>query len=238
MSTVTKRPLSIALAAADHFRELFDPRDYLEWHVAGSVRRNAPLIGDIEHVVIPRWEDKQIEGILFSSREPRNLVWDRLDGLLAAGRVEQHLYGNGAKRAPRWGEKYRGAEHAGVVHEIWLADQVNLGSILAIRTGPADFSHRLVTDLLRAGYMNRGGYVHDRNAWVCVCGWSGPAPAWAAGDKGDFVREVPGGGGKEAPVCPGCRQLNRPRPAVVECPTEEKYFELAGRTYLMPEQRR
>ena len=45
-------------------------------------------------------------------------------------------------------------------HEIFLADEMNFGAILAIRTGPPEFSKMLVTKLLNGGsYRQHEGYV-------------------------------------------------------------------------------
>lgn len=148
-TTATKRPLAKAIAEAEAFRDLCAGA-YHRWEIAGSVRRHKPEVGDIEHVVIP-------DG---------NALWARLESLLpgdglwgeAVGTIEKAGYPDGSHR---WGEKYRGVMFRGFRHEIFAADALNWGAILAIRTGPAEFSQRLVTDIKRGGLRQDGGYVKD-----------------------------------------------------------------------------
>ncbi|GEM_PF-3121737 len=138
---------------------------------AGSIRRKRPQCGDVELVAIPRVVDG------------RNLLLARLDELLAAGRIHKAL--KGAKQLPRWGQRYRAftideahldrylaiefgdaarteelarrrARLARVHVELFLADERNWGVQLAIRTGSADFSRRLVTAVLRRGEARVG----------------------------------------------------------------------------------
>lgn len=156
-TTQSKRAHAEALADAMAFRELFDGC-YDEWHVAGSIRRNKPEVGDIEHVIVPRFGDVPTGG-LFSNETARvNLVWHKLESLLGVGDIDKHRYGE--IRSTRWGDLYRGVDFRGFNHELFTADADNLGAILAIRTGPADYSQALVTRLKDGGmYRQSGGYV-------------------------------------------------------------------------------
>lgn len=155
MSTTTaKRTLAHALADAEAFKSLFDPSLYERWEFAGSLRRRKSEVGDVEHVIIPRFEGEL------------NCLWHRLDELVKAGTLTKHIYGDQnapgllfAGGSPRWGEKYRGVDFRGFNHEIFTADLDNWGPTLAIRTGPWEFSKMLVTNLPRRGFVNEGGYV-------------------------------------------------------------------------------
>jgi DNA polymerase/3'-5' exonuclease PolX len=158
MSTVTtKRALSEAIADAKALKALFDPGSYERWHLAGSCRRRVPFIGDVEHVIIPRWGDVSDPNNLFAHPVRTNLFLHRLDELLAAGVVTKHIYG--ASEGHRWGEKYRGADFRGFNHEFFTCDVDNFGPTFAIRTGPAMYSQMLVTGLRRNGLRNHEGYV-------------------------------------------------------------------------------
>ncbi len=150
MSTSIKRPHAEALRDAEDFRALFAGL-YARWEIAGSVRRGKVEVGDVEHVVMPQDVDA---------------FWRRVDELTCNpgdmfaptdAPLRRHVYPNGTNR---WGEKYRGVDFRGFAHEIFLADALNFGSVLAIRTGPAEFSEMLVTRMnIRGRFRQQGGYV-------------------------------------------------------------------------------
>lgn len=211
MSTGTRRPLDDAIGCCDRFRELFRGT-YHEWHFAGSIRRAKPTVGDAEHVVIPKWET--VPGLdLFQTPELVNAVWRAADKLLAAGRIQKHIYGTSGFR---WGGKARGIEFGGMLHEIYLAEPDNGGSVLAIRTGPAEFSKRLVTGLLKNRLRNKGGSV-----WECkLCPDCDDVEAW----RGPRECSRCDGTGL-VPVCP------------ISVVTERQFFSLAGVEWVEPEDR-
>lgn len=161
MSTATtKRTLQTADADALAFRAHWPANAWESWTVAGSVRRRKHEVGDIEHVIIPRLGPAPgAPPNLFSEPAPTvNLLWHHLDRLVAEYALARHIYPNSARR---WGDRYRGIDYRGCNHEIFLADRDNLGAILAIRTGPADYSRYLVTRLRHQGYLQHAGYVRD-----------------------------------------------------------------------------
>ncbi len=188
MSTSTKRRHSTALFDAHEFRALFEGT-FETWEFAGSLRRKRPEVGDVEHVVIPKIIVENVQKGFFESENISvNLVWVRAEALLKAGKIAKHHYPNDQNR---WGEKYRGIDYNGFAHEIFMADSANFGSVLAIRTGPADFSKALVTRFHRPGVrlIQAGGYVRYKatdeifavpteEAYFAACG----AP-WVAPEK-------------------------------------------------------
>jgi DNA polymerase/3'-5' exonuclease PolX len=156
-TTLTKRPWAVAMIDADDFRGLFPKSSYERWEIAGSVRRQRPLVGDVEHVVIPVYGEVERGDGLFAVKERVNLLWHRLDALAREGQVSKHVYGWSGYR---WGEIYRGCDFRGFNHEFFLADPDNFGGTLLIRTGPAEFSERVVTRMKDGGmYRQRDGYV-------------------------------------------------------------------------------
>lgn len=166
MSTGTKRTLSQATADALAFAELFDGCADL-WCIAGSVRRRKPEVGDIEHVVIPKMGERDGGG-MFGEKVAVNLLWERLDMLVESGALSKHVYETVVGRQTRWGDKYRGVDFRGFTNEIFTADAKNYGSILLIRTGPAEFSQAFVDRFLRGGlYRQDKGYLkHVRSGNV------------------------------------------------------------------------
>lgn len=175
MSSGTKVPHAAALSNAEELRALFTDIEgrgrfltcgtvYERWEFAGSLRRGKPEVGDIEHVVIPRTElvapkaDAGLFGGEAHGAIRLNNVNDRLDELLEDGLIEKALYGE--TRTTRWGDKYRGFVFKGHRHEVFQCEGANWGPTLAIRTGPAEFSQRLVTQLKGCGlYRQHEGFV-------------------------------------------------------------------------------
>lgn len=179
-TTTTKRSHADALADAMHFRALFPAACYTRWEFAGSLRRNRPEVSDVEHVVTPAFgEVRASDGLFATTRAGVNLIGHRLDQLVTEGVVTKHVYGE--SRTNRWGDLYRGADFNGFNHEVFMADADNFGAILAIRTGPADYSQQLVTRLKAGGmYRQSGGYVmhvksgervpaRDERAYFTLC---------------------------------------------------------------------
>jgi DNA polymerase/3'-5' exonuclease PolX len=225
MSTTTEsppRPLKEALADAEAFQALFDPKSYIRWEFAGSVRRRRPHVSDIEHVIIPARGPVSVGGDLFGDMKEVNLLFHRMDQLVAEGTLAKHVYPNGTNR---WGEKLRGVEFRRFNHEVHACCGDNWGSKLAIATGPADFSKLLVIALRRNGYANEDGYVRNRQDWYCSCGWTGSQPG--------FVMKAPAG---EVPVCPKCMSPEV-EPRIVPVASERAYFDLCGVAYKEPEDR-
>lgn len=157
MSTTTmKRSRAEALKDAEALRAMFPADCYERWEFAGSLRRGRPEVGDVEHVIIPR--AGQVRGDdLFAEPQTVNLLFHHLDALVKGGEVTKHIYGT---TGFRWGEKYRGVDYRGFNHELFCADADNFGCIYTIRTGPAEFSQRLVTMMKQRGmYRQQDGYV-------------------------------------------------------------------------------
>ena len=99
-TTETRRTYQQGLQAAEAFRALFDPSACERWEFAGSLRRKSNSIGDLEHVVIPKFGDVPSDD-MFATPDRRNLLLTRMDELVAQGKIVRHIYGNGQ----RWGGK-------------------------------------------------------------------------------------------------------------------------------------
>jgi DNA polymerase/3'-5' exonuclease PolX len=127
------------------------------YEVAGSLRRECETLGDLELVAIPN----------------QRHLFTLLDARVTGGMIAKAIKPDGRTR---WGERYRaltltqaylkrhGVPDAALlsrVHvELYLATAKNWGLMLAIRTGPHEFSRRLVSQI-KAGKQHRvgGGYV-------------------------------------------------------------------------------
>lgn len=147
-----------ATTIAESFMGHFDQTRFEHWFVAGSVRRSAPTVGDIEHVIVERTLMEAAPGEIWPSERPG--VRSRLDDLVASGVMSRHVLPDGTQR---WGDKYRAVVWGGAKHDLFFATEDNLGAILAIRTGPKDFSRELMTRLRQRGRRMIDGQVWRLN---------------------------------------------------------------------------
>jgi DNA polymerase/3'-5' exonuclease PolX len=126
MSTPTKTPLLTILPIAQRLRDALAPHcERIE--LAGSLRRQKPMVGDIEVVAIPRLQ-KNIFG------EPIPFLATLLDDFLA-GKVVF------VKNGPR----YKQFSYGPYKVDLFLPTAETWGSVFTIRTGSADFTHWLVS---------------------------------------------------------------------------------------------
>ena len=120
--------------------------------VAGSVRRKKAEVGDLEIVCIPR-------RLLNLFGEPGDSVLDhRLIELVQSG----HLLPAGAN-----GDKYKKfiVHPSGIQLDLFITTPEQWGVIFTIRTGSADFSHRLVTQRFKGGLLPGDLRVGEGRVW-------------------------------------------------------------------------
>jgi DNA polymerase/3'-5' exonuclease PolX len=97
--------------------------------VAGSARRNKPMVNDIEIVAQPKG----------------GALWGLLDDMVKKGIITKALYGE-VSPTHRWnGQKYRGLVYKGRRIEIFCGDEHNYGYQLWLRTGPDNQTDRANT---------------------------------------------------------------------------------------------
>jgi DNA polymerase/3'-5' exonuclease PolX len=145
---------------ADNFINLFRCGVHYErWQIAGSIRLERTDVGDIDHVIIPKFKQAPREG-LFEDDKKINLVWERAEELVRDGVIVKHLYGTGGFR---WGEKQRGVDFKNIKHDLYTTTAFSWGAALTIRTGPWQLSRFMVTRLLSRGMRADQGKV-----WHCV----------------------------------------------------------------------
>lgn len=116
--------------------------------VAGSIRRMRDDVGDIELVAVPRF-DEVADG-LWGERAPRNLLQARIGQLVAFDALER----------VSGGDRYVKLVHPGSGMQVDLfivLPPAQFGTILAIRTGPADLSTRLMLRAQHRGFHVFGG---------------------------------------------------------------------------------
>ena len=107
--------------------------------VAGSVRRRRETVGDIEILV----------------RHGAAVRLNVSPGGLYGG--EWETVKGGGERWKFWQLRHRD----GYVLDLYRFDDLNRGSMLLIRTGPAEFSRRFVMELRALGMRHEDGYVRS-----------------------------------------------------------------------------
>lgn len=111
----------------------------------GSVRRRRPTVGDIEFVAEPF-----IAGDLLGNEEP----------VLEHVRRAMEGMGRWVKGGPRMMQVTDLFDHGGLTLDLFLAyEPAAWGSIVAIRTGPADLGRYVVTVCRDHGFRHEDGYA-------------------------------------------------------------------------------
>lgn len=143
----TRVPLAEASALAAEAVELLAP--YCERiEIAGSIRRQRQDVGDIELVCIPRMTAVQPD-LFEAERGDVSAELQRVKELIAEGVLEHRLDANGHQAC---GPRFQRLVYKGFALDVFaVLPPAQFGVILAIRTGPAAFSKKLVTSRLAAG---------------------------------------------------------------------------------------
>lgn len=157
MSNVPKRPFAQVNRVAQHVVSLLAPVCH-RVEIAGSLRRQKEMVGDIEIVAIPRLHTNLLGDALETSD---------VDDLLAKCPVTLHK--NGAKY-----KQFSFEWQPGWMFSVDLflqPDPATWGYNFLVRTGSADFSKRMVTPKRHGGYKPddlqiQGARVYKRNGQV------------------------------------------------------------------------
>lgn len=156
-ATKTRTPAAEAKAIAARLIERLEPScDRIV--VAGSLRRGLPTAGDIELVCVPKVERMPVTDLFGDtvSATQVDLLDAELDLLVAHGIVAKRPRSDGKTF---WGPKAKYMTFEGMNVDLFsavndwrkaralpTAETERFGLILMIRTGPAAYSHQLVTE--------------------------------------------------------------------------------------------
>ena len=139
---------STAKRIADHLVELLRPH-CIRIEIAGSIRREQEVIGDVEICLIP----KPYETGLFTSGIASVLnPWEKVKGELVYGKCKYTQ-----RIVP---DEIVGVKGKRVALDVFIACEENWGLIFAIRTGSSDYSHKVLADgWVKRGYKSEGGIL-------------------------------------------------------------------------------
>lgn len=143
MSSEVKMTLKRAQTIAERFIKLIAPA-CLKYSLAGSVRRESAMVGDLEVVAIPL--DEFSMGRIFPEGYP---------GLVVNGtRLKRFKY-----------------PESGVQIELYLTTIQDYGRILAIRTGSSAYSHHLAVRWGRIGWAGTEDGLRRKSECVRKSTW-------------------------------------------------------------------
>lgn len=146
--------------------------DYLEPHcqrliIAGSLRRRKLVVGDIEILYIPKWEE--IRDGLFETME-QNKADQAIESLLAAGILEKRPNKAGVFA---WGKLNKLAIHkpTGIPVDFFATDEARWWVSKVIRTGPLETNLALTTGAQALGRKLHayGAGFTDKDGSALMC---------------------------------------------------------------------
>lgn len=158
-STVTRLPAHEAEAIAKRFiRRIEDA--CLQVEIAGSLRRLLPDVGDIEIVAVPRVESVPSLDMFGEVTQVGEVdfLGVHLAALLDSGLIQKRPRSDGKTF---WGPKAKYLTFDGTPIDLFTPSAERWGLILAIRTGPWQFSNALVTPRSQKTREGRRGLLPD-----------------------------------------------------------------------------
>jgi len=126
----------------------------IDGQVCGSVAREQPWVGDVEIVLLPRFDPKVKAENLLGERIETDRRYARLEA-----RIDEMIAEGLLKRGEVWGMKQRkliprAFEHfAGFRLELYIGDEDNYGNICALRNGPWELSKALLSSKFSGGLL-------------------------------------------------------------------------------------
>ncbi len=162
MSTTTKRmEYAEALKIANRIAQELGP-GVARIEVAGSVRRKQPHVGDIELLAIAQHR----EG-MFPGQPLESLLDPVVKDLIDCG-----FLGKPIRDGSKW--KTLPIEQLGLNLDLFIVQPWTWGVMMAIRTGPEDYSRRLVTQRCKGGLLHDTCRVYEGRVWKTTTTGEGP----------------------------------------------------------------
>lgn len=157
-----KFPLKLARGLATKIVEFLEPHTE-RILIAGSIRREKPLVGDIEILYIPKWQDVPDPNDLFGESKPIKVecVDEALKDKFEAGILAR-------RENCGWGEKNKHAVHVptGIPIDFFATDILCWHNYLVCRTGPGESNVNIASLAKKKGWRwqpyGRGFVALDR----------------------------------------------------------------------------
>ena len=168
MAEKRRWPLQFAQMVADMLKSQLAP--YCKRiGVAGSIRRQKPMVGDIELLAIP--DVVTLRNLLGEVTEELDTLDQGIQRLIEAGFLAYRL--NRAGHRLGYGTKNKFLVHlpSGIPVDIFSTTEEKWAMSLVIRTGPADFNKRLMATAqargMRGHAYGEGFTLADGSALAC-----------------------------------------------------------------------
>ena len=143
----TRYPIRVAASVARWLMEELGPAcERIE--VAGSVRRNLQMVGDVELVCVPRYEEAR--DLFGQPVQGRDLLDAAIQALIQKGHLEVRTGPSGGRS---YGPRNKFLLHVanGVPVDVFSTEAANFGLTLFVRTGPRDWNIRAMQRLKQLG---------------------------------------------------------------------------------------
>lgn len=143
----TKHPRAAALAVAEEILGILEPV-CARLIVAGSIRRRADLVGDVEIMFVPVFDLRKVDMFAFAEV---CLTAEVISKMIEDGRISKRLTEIGTTS---WGLKNKLALHtaSGIPVDLFSTTAENWPNYLACRTGPAESNVRICVEAEKRGW--------------------------------------------------------------------------------------
>lgn len=145
--------------------------------VAGSLRRGLGDVGDVEIVYVPRWGEGEQNKELAMFAEPPppvDLVDRRIGEMQRSGQIERRFSASGRQGAYGANTKHLVSVSTGIPIDVFRATAENWGMAMMVRTGPAEWSHLMMSLFKQRGmegHVSSGvtteGALNERTEIAC-----------------------------------------------------------------------
>lgn len=164
-------PYPQARAAADFLlKELGNYCERIE--IAGSIRRGAQLVKDIEVVALGALGKEPVPGKLFGATRSFDFLERKLEQVARGRHPSISRPKQQGGRAAPWGPRYKrlNLTYDGVTYavDLFQATEETWAPTLVIRTGSAAFARLLVTPQMQGGAMPQGLRQRDGRLERCL----------------------------------------------------------------------